>query len=218
MILILAAAAGVSAGCSKTQQLHGGIEHKAISLGEQDLEIYGIGFLTPGAATGQETDKQTLALVFSDEMVKLRPGVRVVALPEVLSALNRANLAQDYKIMYRDYLETGILERSILERIAEACNVRYLVQLNLADFTQGGNRRFGALGLRLLETKNANIRVFMQVWDAERGAVAWEGTQELTVAYETGAEAPVTFKLVAEIAASQIYSMLPGATHEPLSY
>ena len=143
--------------CRFTGQTYTDFDHTDISLGETYLENYGIGFLTPAAATGQETEKQALSLVFSNELVDLRPNVRVVALPEVLSAVNRNDLADDYQQMYRDYLETGILERSLLLRIGETNDVGFLAQLSLADFNQGQRGRFGFLGLRLVDTQKASI-------------------------------------------------------------
>ena len=114
--------------CRFTSQTYTDFEHTVISLGRTDLENYGIGFLTPAAATGQETDKQALSLVFSNELADLRPNVRVVSLAAVLSAVNQNDLAAEYQQMYRDYLETGILEKSLLLRIGVVNNVGFLAQ------------------------------------------------------------------------------------------
>ena len=70
------------------------------------------------------------------------------------------------------------------------------------------------LGLRLFDTKQANLRVFLEIWDSETGSVAWEGSQELNFAYDSSREKPVTFHDVAKIAAKQLYSHLPGAVEE----
>jgi hypothetical protein len=197
--------------CRFTAQTYTDFEHTVISLGRTDLEDYGIGFLTPAAATGQETDKQALSLVFSNELADLRPNVRVVPLPAVLSAVNQNDLAAEYQQMYRDYLETGILEKSLLLRIGVANDVGFLAQLSLADFHQGQRGRFGFLGLRLVDTQKATIRVFLQIWDSRTGTVAWEGTEEANHSYDTSSERPVTFKAVAEIAARKLFERLPGA-------
>ena len=200
--------------CRFTSQIYTDFEHTAISLGPTDLEDYGIGFLTPAAATGQETDKQALSLVFSNELADLRPEVRVVPLPAVLSTVNQNDLAAEYQKMYRDYLETGILEKSLLLRIGVVNDVGFLAQLSLADFQQGQRGRFGFLGLRLVDTQKASIRVFLQIWDSRTGTVAWEGTEEANYSYDTSSERPVTFKTVAEIASRKLFERLPGAVSE----
>ena len=69
----------------------------------------------------------------------------------------------------------------------------------------------GILGLRLVDTKQATMRVFMQIWDSQTGSVVWEGTEEVHFAYDTGAEKPVTFKTIAERTAQEFFALLPGA-------
>jgi hypothetical protein len=209
-VAIAAVCLSFVAGCTAIDQVSFDLEQTEISLGPQDLETGGIGFLTPAAATGREADKQALAQSFSKTLAEERPAVRVMSLPRILSAVNAADLDQAYREMYRDYLETGILEGSVLRRVGEVGGVRYLAQLNLAGFDASTRGRFGFLGLRLVDTKQANMRVFLQIWDAHTGAVAWEGGVEMNFAYESGAEQPVTFLEVAELAAAKLYSVLPA--------
>jgi hypothetical protein len=196
---------------SCTTQINSEVEHSSFGLQPNDLEIHGVGFLTPAAATGQETDKQSLSLMFADELAQMRPYARVAPLPEVLSAVNESGLADEYKQMYRDYLQTGILEQDVLSSIGEVAGVRYLVQLSLAGFAQGANKRLGVLGLRLIDTKQATMRVFMQIWDSQTGSVVWEGAEEVHFAYDTSSEKPVTFKAIAERTARGLFELLPGA-------
>ncbi len=198
-------------GCVMTTQVDDRLDHVDISLAPGDLEREGIGFLTPAAATGREADKQALALVFSQTLGEVRADVRVVPMPAILSAVNAADMDQEYKQMYRDYLETGILDGALLNRIGVVGGVRYLAQLSLAGFDQQTRGRFSFLGLRFFDTKQANFRFFMQIWDSETGAVAWEGGGELNYAYDTAAEKPVTFQLVASEAAKRLFRELPRA-------
>jgi hypothetical protein len=197
-------------GCSGfLPQVDAKITHKEIALDAADLAAGGIGFLTPSAATGREADKQALALAFATQLEADRKDLRVVPLPAILSAVNNAELDQDYKQMYRDYLETGILDGALLRRIGEIGQVRYLAQLNLAGFEQLSRGRFSLIGLRFIDTKQANIRVFLQIWDSQTGAVAWEGGGEVNYAFDSFSERPVTFQLVSGTAADRIYAGLP---------
>jgi hypothetical protein len=211
--LILAA---LTSGCAISDQIYFRSEHTAISLGPNDLEKDGIGFLTPSAATGREGDKQALAMSFSIKLQEMRPKVTVKPLPYVLSAMNAADLDMEYKKMYRDYLETGILEGSILEWISNVVGVRYFAQLSLSSFSQHNKGRFSFLGLRLSHTEVANLRVFVQIWDAQNANIAWEGFTEMNYAYDTSKEKPVTFAYISQIAAEQLFSELPGAKESEL--
>ena len=204
------AALAIMTGCAFMDQTDYETEHTAISLGSNDLETHGIGFLTPSAATGREADKQALAMAFSHKLQEMRPKVRVLPLPTVLSAMNAADLDVVYKQMYRDYLETGILEGSILKSISDVSGVRYFAQLSLAGFRQTSSGRFSFLGMRISHTEMANLRVFVQVWDAQNANIAWEGFTELNHAYETGAEKPVTFADISQLAAERLFAELPG--------
>jgi hypothetical protein len=205
--LILAA---VTNGCTFTNQFDSTSERAVITLGPNDLENDGIGFLTPSTATGRESDKQALAMSFSLKLQEMRPDVTVLSLPHVLNAMNAADLDVEYKQMYRDYRETGILEGSILQRISDVAGVRYFAQLSLAGFRQTKSGRFSFLGLRISHTEVANLRVFVQIWDAQNAEIAWEGYTELSYAYDTSKEMPVTFSDISQLAAEQLFSELPG--------
>ena len=72
------------------------------------LEAGGLAFLTPSSVTGQEEDRQPLALVFADVLAERRKDIPVVGLPQTLSAVNRAGLTEAYKRMYQDYRDSGV--------------------------------------------------------------------------------------------------------------
>lgn len=217
LVVISLILVAVTSGCSVGSQMDFETEHTVINLGPDDLKKDGVGFLTPSAATGQEADKQALAMSFSLKLQEMRPDTKVLPLPTVLTAVNAADLDVEYKQMYRDYLETGILEGSILKSISDVAGVRYLTQLSLASFKQNSSGRFSFLGLRLSHTEIATIRVFAQIWDAQNAEIAWEGFTELSYAYDTSSEKPVTFASISGFAAEKLFCCLPGASEAELS-
>lgn len=190
-------------------QVYPTLQERAISLKPGALEAHGIAFITPSTATGQEEDKQALALTFAEVLRKERPGVRCVTLAETLSAINQAGLADAYKRMYDDYRDTGVFNRSVLREVGRVTGARYVAHLKLQRFDQGEKQRLGAFGLRLVETKYALVHLFFQVWDSQDGSIVWEGTQELRYAQDTVTEAPVTFRTVIERTARDLIARLP---------
>ena len=36
-----------------------------------------------------------------------------------------------------------------------------------------------------MQTKQANIRIFFQIWDSKDGSIAWEGTEEMNYSWDT---------------------------------
>lgn len=197
------------ASACTTPQIHSTVQVHAIHLTQGDFRGAGIAFFTPSSVTGQEEDRQALAFTFTEVLQNHRPELRVVHLPESLSAINRAGLTEDYRKMADDYRVTGIFSRDILRKIAAAAGVRYVAQLKLAGFRQDSKERFGLLGLRLFETKVTTLRLFLQIWDGSDGSVVWEGTEELTYSYDSAAERTITLRGAVEQAAQELVSRLP---------
>lgn len=195
-------------GCFGRQVFPLGDEH-VISLKVGDLERAGLAFITPSSATGQEEEKQAVALVFAEVMKRERPQVRIVALAEALSAINRTGLAEAYKRMYDDYRDTGLFSRETLARVRDATGARYVAQIKLQGFHQGAKERFGALGLRIVETHYVNVRLFLQIWDADDGSIAWEGMQEMVYSRDRVREEPVTLHAALQESARAMIRRLP---------
>lgn len=208
LLLFVLLSAGLLFGCV-ADQIHSTAHHSDISLAAGALEARGLAFITPSTVTGQEEDKQTLAFIFSDVMRAERPDIPITTLPETLSAINRAGMAEEYKRMYDDYRDTGIFKRDSLARIGKVTGARYLAQLKLSSFSQHSKSRFSLLGLRLFQTKEANIRLFFQIWNSVDGTIAWEGVEEVNYAWDTGSEKPVTFRVIVEETARNLIKRLP---------
>lgn len=179
------------------------------SLNPGDLARYGVAFVTPSTVTGQEQDRPALCLIFSQTLEELRPGMRVVPLSETLSAMNRAGLAEEYNRLLANFHGAELLDRNSLAQVSMATGVRYIAQLKMAIFQQVSQDRFGIFGLRLIETKKANIRLSLQIWNSQDGSVAWEGTQELYMAAETIKEDPISFRTVVEASARSLIAKIP---------
>jgi hypothetical protein len=197
----------LSYGCAN--QIQSTVQFEEISLAPDGLPSGGLAFITPSTVTGREQDIQSLAFIFASVFERQRPDIRVISLPETLSAVNAAGLTDDYKKMYFDYSDTGIFKKDALHRVGEVTDARYLAQLKLASFTQNAKGRFSILGIRMIQTQEANIRLFFQIWDSKQGAIVWEGTEELNYAWDTTREKPVSFQLVVEEIARNLISKLP---------
>jgi hypothetical protein len=197
-------ATGGLTGCGVTSQLHSDLSYGAAAETVLALEDAGIGVLTPAAPTGQESDKQALGDSLSTALEHELDGSRVLGLPEMLSAINKAGLAGRYADALADYEATGILDRDTLRAVGEASGVRYLAKLNLGNFNQSSDKRLAIAGIRMFDTWRATIRVHLEVWDSQTGEIAWQGNDELVYAREGVKERPVTFRAVADFAAANL--------------
>lgn len=205
------------AGCVNTAQLVADTDSVDFSLDPVAFHDAGLGFLTPVSATGQEADRVALALAFADAIDENCDDLEVVRLAEVLSAVNRAGLASDYKRMIDDFNATGIMEREALRKVGEASDARYLSLLSLGEFSQQSSKRFSIGGIRIFDTKLASIRLSWQIWDSQSGAIAWEGSDEIHYAYDTGRERPVNLSFVAAQAAANLVAKIPEPNPAPSS-
>ena len=82
--------------------------------------------------------------------------------------------------MYIDYRDTGLFKKDMLKQIGELTGVKYVAQLKPASFSQGNRDRFEVLGMRIIETKKADLRLVLQIWNTSDGAIAWETVEELS--------------------------------------
>ncbi len=198
----------VLSGCTSIQEFP--TSHaRSISLDAGQLEAQGIAFITPSTATGREEEKQAVAFVFAEVLKRERPGVKVVSLPESLSAVNRANLGDSYKRMYDDYRDTGLFKRETLGEVGRITGCRFIAQIKLQEFSEGAKERWGAMGFRIVETRYARVRLFFQIWDSQDGSIAWEGMEEIVYSHERLSEEPVTFQRAADRAAQHLTRRLP---------
>ena len=198
------------AGCGTAPQIYSKVSHQSIALQAGDLEAHGLAFITPSTVTGQEEEKQAVALTFAEVLIRKRPDIRCLPLSQTLSAVNRAGFAEEYQRMFNEYRDTGIFDRDTLRKISELTGTQYLAQLKLQGFSQGATERLGVFGLRIMETKFATLRLFFQIWNAAEGTIVWEGIQELNYSVESIDERTVTLQTVIEKAAENLVGRLPA--------
>lgn len=206
-VLLLLFASLMLSACFSS--VHTTQEYRSFDLTIDDLHEYGIAFITPSSITGQEQDRESLALTYAEVLREKRPEMRIVTLPETLGALNRAGMLAEYKAMYEDYADTGIFNLTVMRKISDLTKTRYLAQLKLSGFHQGSTERFGVLGLRVLETKRANLRIFLQIWDGQEGVIAWEGYEEIFLSTETFSEKGVMFYDITRTIAERMIEHIP---------
>ena len=204
-------------GCAVTTQSYPTTLVQSVNLEPQALKTAGIAFITPGTVTGQEEDKQGLALAFTDALKQARPDLRIVSLPETLGIINREGLAEEYKRMYEDSRLTGIFNRDTLRKISHQTGVRYIAQLKLGGFTQTTQSLWGFLGFNLSITEITTLRLFLQIWDGENGTIVWEGSQELTLSSNQIKQSPVSFKDTVEQSARELITRLFPIPAQPLA-
>jgi len=197
------------AGCAVGNPIVPSTTQKLYQLPAETWRGQGVALLTPSVVTGQEQDRQSLALIAAETLRDSLPGLRLVTLAETVGAVNAGGLADTYRKMYEDYAATGLFRRESLQAVAHATGARYLAQFKLAGFTRDTRDRWSIFGFRVFQTLHADIRIYVQFWDSTNGTIAWEAMSELSHSYDSLAEQPVSFRVAASEAVRQLIRVLP---------
>ena len=111
--------------------------------------------------------------------------------------------------MLKDYAPTGILDKVALTKLKNAIGVSFFIQPKLVDFTQKDNIRFNPFGLTIMKTREVQVKVYIELWNAETGEILWVGVGEATVAIEDMRAKPISFEEVARLAVENVIQKLP---------
>lgn len=138
-----------------------------------------------------------------------RPGVTVIPYWKTLSVINREGYTAEYASMLKDYTSTGILDRKVLNRLSDALKADYFAQPRILDFSQKQTIRFNPFGLTLFQTYETQIKIYLEVWNARTGEIAWIGVAEANLASDQFMARPVSFEDAAKVTIANLMKKMP---------
>ncbi len=137
--------------------------------------------VAPAAAPGIQGMSPTVSYALTTVLSHVSPPIRTVPMDQMMNRLIDQGLAAEYADMLSGAARGGILDRERLRRIGTALGSRYVLQPGLAEFYQTVLDRFEFGGLKLVRSRLAGLRLWLQLWDAQTGHLLWESTGEVTV-------------------------------------
>ncbi len=146
---------------------------------------------------------------------RVAPSINVIDPRETFTRINRQGLTEDYARMRTVAEQANILNREPLRKLGAAVGARYIFQPRLMMFEQHMTNRwsFPIFGVRLSQTRATVMRLSLQLWDSETGALLWSSIAEGTMQGEAISQDPVYFKdMVCVILGSIITDFLNGKT------
>lgn len=164
------------------------------------------------AATNDDNGHEYRKLLgdFVDDALRAeRPDIKVVPYWETLSVINREGYTAEYASMLKDYASTGILDRKFLNKLALSLGATYFAQPRILDFTQKQTIRFNPFGLTLFQTYETQIKIYLEIWNAETGAIAWIGVAEANLASDQFMARPVSFEEAAKVTTASLMKKMP---------
>ncbi|HEY7532539.1 MAG TPA: hypothetical protein VH681_07100 [Nitrospiraceae bacterium] len=189
-----------------------------VTLGQEPVAI--LGALTMAGLRGNELG---LDYLLGEVLHKVAPQMRVIDSRQSLSQINQLGLAAEYTQMRADAEQSHVLNRDSLKKIGTALGARYVFQPRLASFTQIMTDRwtFPGFGVLLMQTRSADLRVSLQLWDTKTGALLWVSMAEGTLQSEAASRDLVYFEDAARVALGSIVADLlnqkTASTYTPLN-
>ena len=180
------------------------------ALEREPVALFGALGLIPiqGNEVGVETFLEAI-------LNRVAPGIKVVGPRETATRINQAGLADDYAKMREAALQSNILSREPLRALGSAAGARYVFQPRLMLFVQALTDRwvFPVFGVRLSQTRATTVRIALQLWDTDTGALLWNSVAEGTMQSEAMTQDPVYFKDIARVTlGSMVEDFVRGRT------
>jgi len=170
------------------------------------------GGITTGALRGNEVP---VAYYLSDVLKKVASNMKVIDSRETVTRINEHGLAAEYMQMRAESELTNMLSREALRKFKPAIGARYVFQPRLAAFTQIMYDRWSvpAFDIRVSQTRAGIMRLSLELWDMESGALIWQSSAEAVASSEAVSQDPVFFEDVARVAVGSVLSdLLNGKT------
>ncbi|MDF0666118.1 MAG: hypothetical protein P0119_08595 [Nitrospira sp.] len=153
---------------------------------------------------------------------RVAPKIMVVEPREMFTRINRQGLTGDYARMRSIAEQANILDHEPLHKIGVAVGARYIFQPRLMLFTQHMTDRMSTplFGVRLSQTRATVMRLSLQLWDSETGALLWSSIAEGTMQGEAISQDPVYFKDIVRVILGSIITDFvndrTGAKYTPI--
>ena len=157
------------------------------------LQQFPIGLFPAVTVVGLRGNESAISFFLAEILKKAAPHWKVVPPHEIIAGINKHQLAQVYIQMRTDYDGSNIFDVAHLRQIADAVGVRYVFQPRLAAFSQTMTDRwkFPPFDVLMSQTRSSNMRLMIQLWDVQTGAVVWASLVETTMQNEAISQDPV---------------------------
>jgi hypothetical protein len=138
-----------------------------------------------------------------------RKEIPITSPDRTISLINGHDLVKTYSLLMKEYLDTGILKKGPAAKIAKLTDSRYIMLPILVEHANHRDTRLSFFGLRIAETRESDLRLFLQIWDASTGQLVWQGTGSGTIASDNIFSIPVLTEEVARRIWGDLVTKIP---------
>lgn len=107
-------------------------------------------------------------------LVTSRRGLALVGFRETLRKLEEKGLVSEYSAMVRDYLEAGIVDTEVLDRIAGAVGADHLFDVRVGYAELATTRELPKAGDIAKAVVVQDLRLTARIWSPQEGKIVWK--------------------------------------------
>jgi len=163
---------------------------QAPNFSGQDL-VNGKVLILPTIGESQAAYKAIVGAILVDTLQELRKEIPITPPDQVISLVNAMDKTEIYSEIMKEYLAIGILRKGPAAKIGQLTKCRYLMLPVLVEHETHRDTRLSFFGLKVAETREADLRLFLQIWDSTTGELVWQGTGSATIATDNILSVPV---------------------------
>jgi hypothetical protein len=179
-LLILLLVSIFLASCAVSSTVRQNVTYISQDFSKQSIDSRGLSLLPIVAGSGVEGYRRP----FGEAMNQSADSAltNFMRWNETLDRLNDAQLVSDYNNAIQSYQQTGIIDRSILQKMYEATGKNYFFYVELLPPTADRDLKYNYFSGGVTRTETKSVTAFGLVWSAIDGDVVWEGsaTAEVT--------------------------------------
>ena len=159
--------------CSVTSKVSNDVTYTSNSFSVKALNDGGLSLLPVVAGSGVEGYRRP----FGDRMNAVGDSLlnNFKDWNETLQTLNDADLVPEYNSAIQSYQQTGIVDKSLLEKMAEATGDNYFLYVQLGSPTSETDYNYDMWSGYLSKSETTSISAFALIWGADEGDIVWEG-------------------------------------------
>lgn len=164
-------------GCAASVETVNQETYRQPEFNEQALREGGIAILPVVAGQGIEGFRRPFGRALNKTARGLLGAGNVMAWQETMDELNKHGATSAYNEIVSTYQQTSILNRSLVQKMGEACGRRYFLFVRLGSPIDDSQRAASDINEgSTYEQRVIGVEAVGQVWDAANGDIVWEGT------------------------------------------
>jgi hypothetical protein len=143
------------------------------------LTVDTVAILPVSSGEGLEGFRRMISDSLLTSLTRSRRVAVIIPAESTLARLNSAGITDRYAQAIRDYQQTSVLNRTVVDTMSRVVRSRYLLYTRAAY--EAGRSVAGNFLTGYSSRRDQNLQLFVHVWDGHAGDVVWEAVSNSAV-------------------------------------